>query len=136
MATQNEQQNSANAQMIIQTDIPLWNYLLGGHKKLSRKLSRVEAFFDLMKRQYAALHEGREEFLKGNVSELACAWHWSRDTAASFLDKLEQLDVITSQANGNSKLFRLNFYINKENVHGVSLSLSEPRKPSRPYNST
>ena len=75
----------------------------------------------------AALHDGRERWLQGNVSELSCAWHWSRDTTASFLDKLEQLNVLTSHAVGNSKAFMLQYSFNDENVSGASENPSEPR---------
>ena len=119
--------NKACKQITLQTDIRLWSYLLSGQKKTTRKLSRVEAFYDLMQRQYTALHDGRERWLQGNVSELSCAWHWSRDTTASFLDKLEQLNVLTSHAVGNSKAFMLQYSFNDENVSGASENPSEPR---------
>ena len=124
---QNKEQDKACKQITLQTDIRLWSYLLSGQKKTTRKLSRVEAFYDLMQRQYTALHDGRERWLQGNVSELSCAWHWSRDTTASFLDKLEQLNVLTSHAVGNSKAFMLQYSFNDENVSGASENPSEPR---------
>ncbi len=127
MDMQNKEQDKACKQITLQTDIRLWSYLLSGQKKTTRKLSRVEAFYDLMQRQYTALHDGRERWLQGNVSELSCAWHWSRDTTASFLDKLEQLNVLTSHAVGNSKAFMLQYSFNDENVSGASENPSEPR---------
>ena len=127
MDMQNKEQDKACKQITLQTDIRLWSYLLSGQKKTTRKLSRVEAFYDLMQRQYTALHDGRERWLQGNVSELSCAWHWSRDTTASFLDKLEQLNVLTSHAVGNSKAFMLKYSFNDENVSGASENPSEPR---------
>ena len=127
MDMQNKEQDKACKQITLQTDIRLWSYLLSGQKKTTRKLSRVEAFYDLMQRQYTALHDGRERWLQGNVSKLSCAWHWSRDTTASFLDKLEQLNVLTSHAVGNSKAFMLQYSFNDENVSGASENPSEPR---------
>ena len=127
MDMQNKEQDKACKQITLQTDIRLWSYLLSGQKKTTRKLSRVEAFYDLMQRQYTALHDGRERWLQGNVSELSCAWHWSRDTTASFLHKLEQLNVLTSHAVGNSKAFMLQYSFNDENVSGASENPSEPR---------
>ena len=127
MDMQNKEQDKACKQITLQTDIRLWSYLLSGQKKTTRKLSRVEAFYDLMQRQYTALRDGRERWLQGNVSELSCAWHWSRDTTASFLDKLEQLNVLTSHAVGNSKAFMLQYSFNDENVSGASENPSEPR---------
>ena len=127
MDMQNKEQDKACKQITLQTDIRLWSYLLSGQKKTTRKLSRVEAFYDLMQRQYTALHDGRERWLQGNVSELSCAWHWSRDTTASCLDKLEQLNVLTSHAVGNSKAFMLQYSFNDENVSGASENPSEPR---------
>ena len=136
MNTDSNIPNSTSVQMKIPTDIPLWSYLLSGHKNSTRKFSRAEAFFDLMQRQYAALHDGREKYLHGNVVKLAAAWHWNRDTASVFLDKLEQLDVLTSHTIGNRKAFMLKYNVSKENVPGASQSPSEPLTPSFLHNST
>lgn len=112
MATQNEQQNSANAQLIIQTDIPLWNFLVQGMKK-AHKVSRVQAFCDLIDRQRIALLKGENETLTGTIQDMAKAWGWDRETVARFLDNLEQLGVITVETTGNRKSFMLKYSIGK-----------------------
>lgn len=108
MTTQNEHQNSANAQIIIQTDIPFWNFLVQGMKK-AHKVSRVQAFCDLIDRQRIALLKGENENLTGTIQDMAKAWGWDRETVARFLDNLEQLGVLTVDTTGNRKTFMLKF---------------------------
>ena len=47
--------------MTIPTSRPLWNYLLHGQRNSSKKLSRVEAFRDIIERQHAALLSGTDD---------------------------------------------------------------------------
>lgn len=112
MTTQNEHQNSANAQIIIQTNIPLWDFLVQGIKK-AHKVSRVQAFHDLIDRQRIALLKGEDENLTGTIQDMAKAWGWDRDTVARFLDNLEQLGVLTVETTGNRKSFMLKYDIKK-----------------------
>ena len=108
MATHNEHHDSANAQIVIQTDIPLWNFLVQGIKK-AHKVSRVQAFVDLIDRQRIALLKGEDENLTGTIQDMAKAWGWDRDTVARFLDNLEQLGVLTVETTGNRKSFTLKY---------------------------
>lgn len=108
MTTQNEHQNSANAQIIIQTDIAFWNFLVQGIKK-THKVSRVQAFYDLIDRQRIALLKGENENLIGTIQDMAKAWGWDRYTVTRFLDQLEQLGKLTVETTGNRKSFKLKF---------------------------
>ena len=112
MTTQDEQLHSANAQLIIQTDIPLWNFLVQGIKKTHR-VSRVQAFADLIDRQRIALLKGEDEKLTGTIQDMARTWGWDRDTVVRFLDSLEQLGVITIDTTGYRKTFMLKYIIRK-----------------------
>ena len=135
MTAQNEHQNDAKAQLLIQTKIPFWNLLVQGIKK-SNKLSRTEAFFDLIDRQRVTLLKNEGEYLKGSILEFAKAWGWDRDTVARFLDNLEQLGMLTIDMVGNQKVIRLNYVIEKENDSGTSQKPSEPLSPSSATDST
>ena len=108
MATQNEHQNKANAQLVIQTDIPLWDFLTQGIKK-AHKVSRVQAFYDLIDRQRIALLKGENENFTGTIQDMAKAWGWDRDTVARFLDHLEQLGQLTVETRANRKSFKLKY---------------------------
>ena len=121
--------------MKVVTGIQLWTYLMYGQKRLSRRLSRIEAFYDLMRRQQARLSEG-ENYLAENVSQLARLWHWNRDTTTIFLANLEQLGMLTIDMVGNQKVIRLNYVIEKENDSGTSQKPSEPLSPSSATDST
>lgn len=136
MAAQNENQNDARIQMKILTDISLWKYLIGGQKKSPLRVSRVEAFYDLIDRQRVALLKGEGDYLKGSILEFAKAWGWDRETVTRFLDNLKQLRVLTIDMVGNRKSVRLNYVIEKKSVPGASHDPSEPFLSSSANDST
>jgi hypothetical protein len=98
-------------EMKIQTDIRLWNLLLQGSKK-SHKLSKAEAFYDLLNRQRIALLTRGDEYLDGSVLEFSKAWGWDRETVGKFLEKLQDLNILTLRMVGNRKAVRLNYTLN------------------------
>ena len=115
-----EQNNSDKTQLKIVTDTRLWNLLLQGMKK-SEKLTKVEAFNDLIERQEAfndlierqriALLTSDDEYMKGNVLEFSKAWGWDRETVNRFLERLQELDIVTISMAGNRKAIKLNYII-------------------------
>ena len=105
-----EQNNSYKTQIRIETDIRFWNLLLQGMKK-SEKLTRVEAFNDLIERQRIALLTSDDEYMKGNVLEFSKAWGWDRETVNRFLERLQELDIVTISMAGNRKAIKLNYII-------------------------
>ena len=105
-----EQNNSDKTQLKIVTDTRLWNLLLQGMKK-SEKLTRVEAFNDLIERQRIALLTSDDEYMKGNVLEFSKAWGWDRETVNRFLERLQELDIVTISMAGNRKAIKLNYIV-------------------------
>ena len=105
-----EQNNSDKTQLRIETDIRFWNLLLQGMKK-SEKLTKVEAFNDLIERQRIALLTSDDEYMKGNVLEFSKAWGWDRETVNRFLERLQELDIVTISMTGNRKAIKLNYII-------------------------
>ena len=105
-----EQNNSDKTQIRIETDIRFWNLLLQGMKK-SERLTKVEAFNDLLERQRIALLTSDDEFMKGNVLEFSKAWGWDRETVNRFLERLQELDIVTISMAGNRKAIKLNYII-------------------------
>ena len=97
-------------QLKIVTDTRLWNLLLQGMKK-SEKLTKVEAFNDLIERQRIALLTSDDEYMKGNVLEFSKAWGWDRETVNRFLERLQELDIVTISMAGNRKAIKLNYII-------------------------
>ena len=108
----NRQNQYAEFSMTISTSRELWRYLFRGQKNSSEKLTRVEAFHDLIERQYAALQE-ESEYLFGNISSLSKAWHWDRDTTSTFITDLEKFGVISRHDYGNRAVIRLNCTIRR-----------------------
>ena len=99
--------NNAEYSMIIPTSRPLWNYLLHGQRNSCRKLSRVEAFRDIVERQHASLLSGTDG-IGASIIELTKAWHWNRDTTSAFMSHLQQLNVVTCEKAGNRTIIKLN----------------------------
>lgn len=102
-----QQSNNAENSMMIPTSRQLWNYLLHGQKNSTKRLSRVEAFYDLIDRQHAALLSDTNDGI-GAIIELARAWRWNRDTTSGFIDTLRRLGAVTCEKDGNRKIIRLN----------------------------
>lgn len=135
MNQQNTQQNNALAGLTIQTDIALWQLLLQGMKK-SNKLSRAEAFFDLIDRHCIAMLKGENDHISGTIHNMAKAWGWDRDTVARFLDNLQQLGVVTINSDGNRKTVRLNCVTLTKTNPGASQMPSDAKTPSPAANGT
>ena len=135
MNEQNTQQNNALAGLTIQTDIALWRLLLQGMKK-SHKLSRVEAFYDLIDRHCIAMLKGEDGHTSGTIHNMAKAWGWDRDTVGRFLDSLQQLGMLTIITDGNRKTFQLNCVTVHGTVSGDTHEPSEAKTPSPATNGT
>jgi len=135
MTTRNAHQKNNFENVKILTDIALWKLLLQGIKK-THKLSRVEAFYDLIDRQCVSILKGGDTHLSGSIIEIAKAWGWNRDTTAAFLGNLEQLGAVTIDLDGNRKTFRMNCIIIPQTVSGDPQKPSEAKTPSLPSNVT
>ncbi len=135
MNEQNTQQNNALAGLTIQTDIALWRLLLQGMKK-SHKLSRVEAFYDLIDRHCIAMLKGEDDHISGTIHNMAKAWGWDRETVAKFLDNLQQLGMVTIDTDGNRKTVRLNCVTLPKMYSGASEKPSDVKIPSSATNGT
>lgn len=134
MTEQNVQKNNALTNVRIQTDIALWKLLLQGIKK-SHKLSRVEAFYDLIDRQCVSMLKGEDTHLSGSILEIAKAWGWDRETVGRFLDNLEQLGAVSIDMEGNRKVVRMTCVTTK-NDSGASEKPSDAKTTSSATNGT
>ena len=108
----NRQNQYAEFSMTISTSRELWRYLFRGQKNSSPKLTRLEAFRDLIERQYAALQE-ESEYLFGNISSLSKAWHWDRDTTSTFIADLEKFGAVSRYDIGKRAVLKLNCTIRR-----------------------
>ena len=135
MNEHNTRQSNALAGLTIQTDIALWQLLLQGIKK-SHKLSRVEAFYDLIDRHCIAMLKGEDGHISGTIHNMAKSWGWDRETIAKFLDNLQQLGTVTVDTNGNRKTVRLNCVTLPKTDSGASEKPSDVKTPSSSTNGT
>ena len=106
MEQKNRQNGNVEFSMTISTSRELWRYLFRGQKNSSQKLTRVEAFYDLIERQYAALQE-ESDCIFGNISSLSRAWHWDRDTTSSFISDLEKFGAVSRYDMGTRAIIKL-----------------------------
>ena len=113
MTEQNTSEITVFKQYIIQTDIPFWKLLLQGGKK-GHKLSKPEAFFDLVDRYCTSLLKNGDGCLSGIIPELSKSWGWDRETVNRFLDNLSLIGVLTIDNVANRKAIRLNNIVVKE----------------------
>ena len=123
------QNNNALAGLKIQTDIALWQLLLQGIKK-SHKMSRVEAFYDLIDRHCIAMLKGENNHISGTIHSMAKAWGWDRETVAKFLEHLQKLGMVTINNDGNRKAIMLNCITLPKMDPGDSEKPSDTKTPS------
>lgn len=115
--------NSAQFTLVIPFSMELWHFLVGGQKNFQKKdgrFTRAEAFDDLLERQHAAAMRDVNEPIKADITVLSRAWQWQRTTTATFLDTLQNLGVLASEKSGNSRIFRLNFSLERKSDSGTT----------------
>lgn len=94
--------------MEITTDYNLWSLLLqGSNSEGSKKLSKAEAYFDLMKRQRLTMLTKDESYLGGGILALAKDWRWDRTTVKKFIDALCSIEAATFEKVGNRAVIKL-----------------------------
>lgn len=119
MVEQNIHPRNIEKLLLIPTSIPLWEFLMKNVRK-SPRMSRPEAFLDLIDRQKIALIVDHDRFIHGGISDFSRSWGWDRETVVRFLDQLKELGVITSETIGNRKAFRLHYTLTAESDPGIT----------------
>lgn len=83
-------------EMAISTDYRLWSLLFQDTaKKRPRRLTRAEAFFDLIQRQRMSMQVADLDIANGGFQELAQKWGWDRATVRRFLQSLSDIGVVS-----------------------------------------
>lgn len=110
----------------ITTDFQLWQYLFSKDMpeikplgKKPSKLTKAQAFYDLLSRYNLSLLTGSENIKKMTFQSLSEAWRWHRNSVSIFLRELEQMGVITIMDSDNSKVIVLNDTTRKTLSSGV-----------------
>lgn len=85
--------------LIIRTDYKLWEYLFKDQQKKAKKLTKAEAYYDIIKKQREALLIQDENYLMASCSEIMEQWGWSRQNVNIFLEDLERIGAITLERN-------------------------------------
>ena len=88
--------------MTVSTDYDLWSMLFKDSSSLgSHKLSKAEAYFDLVRRHRLATLTKNNSYLDGGILALAKAWLWDRNTVKKFIDSLCAIGAATIKKVGN-----------------------------------
>lgn len=88
--------------MTVTTDYELWSLLFqNSNSRGSLKLSKAEAYFDLVKRHRLATLTKNDSYLDGGILALAKAWRWDRNTVKKFIDSLCAIGAATIKKVGN-----------------------------------
>ena len=109
------------SQVSFVTPLRLWNFLFQGNRDGQRttKMTKADAFYDLLKRQQLYLATLEESCVGGSCISLAKAWNWDRATVKKFLDELVRLDVITLTRTKNRTTISLLNLIKDDELAGV-----------------
>jgi hypothetical protein len=88
--------------MTVTTDYELWSLLFqNSNSRGSLKLSKAEAYFDLVKRHRLATLTKNDSYMDGGILALAKAWRWDRNTVKKFIDSLCAIGAATMEKVGN-----------------------------------
>ena len=88
--------------MTVSTDYDLWSMLFkDSFSQGSHKLSKAEAYFDLVRRHRLATLTKNDSYLDGGILALAKAWLWDRNTVKKFIDSLCSIGAATIKKVGN-----------------------------------
>lgn len=88
--------------MTVSTDYDLWSMLFkDSSSQGSHKLSKAEAYFDLLRRHRLATLTKNDSYLDGGILALAKAWLWDRNTVKKFIDSLCSIGAATVKKVGN-----------------------------------
>lgn len=88
--------------MTVSTDYDLWSMLFkDSSSQGSHKLSKAEAYFDLVRRHRLATLTKNGSYLDGGILALAKAWLWDRNTVKKFIDSLCSIGAATIKKVGN-----------------------------------
>ena len=88
--------------MTVSMDYDLWSMLFKDSSSQGpHKLSKAEAYFDLVERHRLATLTKNDSYLDGGILALAKAWLWDRNTVKKFIDSLCSIGAATMEKVGN-----------------------------------
>jgi len=100
-----QQPVTTQGSMTVETDYELWNMLFPNNDSQGdHKLTKAEAFFDLIKRHRLATLTKDNNYLGGGILALAKAWGWDRNTVKKFVNSLCSVGAATIKKVGNKSI--------------------------------
>lgn len=121
----NRQQKQTEDVIEIKTNIDLLNYLFLSEngKNEGTKLSKGQAYYQLLRSQVMAYCMRDISFLCQSYKQLANKWMWNRQTVASFIDKLVDLGEVSVHSLRGKNYILLN--VNEKMTEVIENLLSE-----------
>lgn len=105
--TENINTQKVNQNFKIVLPIELLEYLCKDYAyKNSKRLTKLQAFNDLVQRHCLAKNTGHEMYV--NIAHLSKAWSWSRVTVGAFISDLSIMDIVNINNTPTSKIVSLN----------------------------
>lgn len=100
--------NSSGNNIKIVTDYALWCCLFRiPSPKGAQKLSRAEAFFDLITKQRQAILLYEQDNISAGFQTLADDWQWNRQTVKRFLKELQDIGSVIIDPSYNHTAIRV-----------------------------
>lgn len=100
--------NSPGNNIRIVTDYALWCCLFRiPSPKGARKLSKAEAFYDLITKQRQAILLYEQEYISAGFQTLADDWRWNRQTVKRFLKELQNIGSVIIDPSYNHTAIRV-----------------------------
>lgn len=86
----------------------VWKYLMNMTTQPDRKLTKVEAFFDLIVRQRINILVDNREYSVDNFNVLCKDWNWSLTRVKRFIHELTALGAVNILRQGRDNIISLN----------------------------
>lgn len=94
---------------LLQALCPNYQHKITNRKSPSgaNKLTKAEAFFDLVNRQRLALITTGDDVINISVISLSDSWGWNRKTTRNFLEELVEFGVLIFKPDANRTIIQL-----------------------------
>ena len=104
---ENIKSRDVNLNYKIHLPLEILDYLCNDYTyKNTKRLTKLQAFNDLVQRHCAAINTGSQMIV--NIAQLSKAWNWSRVTVGAFISDLSIMDIVIISNTPTSKLIALN----------------------------
>lgn len=130
-----DKRHSDSSNFRFNADYSLIDYLVDGQtimagKRRRTRLTKAEAFFDLLNRQRLAISTKDDRYINDSIQQLATAWGWQRPTASKFINNLVSLGAIRLAPHANKSVVRIDYFLSdKTSAGSAEDAINDPQNP-------